>query len=81
MTNKIARVITCINQKGGVSKSTTAEALADGLTLKGYRTLLIDLDPQGSVSLTAGAVPTRPTIYEVLTKQCNAQEATQQRTQ
>ena len=81
MASKIARIITCINQKGGVSKSTTSEALADGLTLKRYRTLLIDLDPQGSVSLTSGADPTRPTIYEVLIKQCTAHEATQHHTQ
>ena len=81
MTNKTARVVCCINQKGGVSKSTTSEALADGLILKGYRTLLIDLDPQGSASLTAGADPNRPTAYEMLTKQCDAQEATQEHTQ
>ena len=73
-------MVTCINQKGGVSKSTTSEALADGLTLKGYHTLLIDLDAQGSVSLTAGAVLNGSTIYEVLTKRCTAQEAIQQRT-
>ena len=81
MTNKTAHVVCCINQKGGVSKSTTSEALADGLTLKGYKTLLIDLDPQGSASLTAGANPNHLTVYEMLTKQCNAQEATQQHTQ
>jgi chromosome partitioning protein len=81
MTSKPTCVVCCINQKGGVSKSTTSESLADGLTLKGYRTLLIDLDPQGSASLTAGAYPAHLTTYEMLTKQCNAQEATQQRTQ
>lgn len=81
MTNKKARVICVTNQKGGVGKSTTAESLADGLTLKGYKTLLIDLDPQGSVSLTSGAIPDRMTAYEVITKVCTAQEATQQRVQ
>ena len=79
MEPKNARIVCCINQKGGVAKSTTAEALADGLTLRGYRTLLIDLDPQGSVSMTSGADPSGPTAYEVVTKQCTAQEATQQR--
>lgn len=81
MTNKNAYVICVTNQKGGVGKSTTTEALADGLTLKGYKTLLIDLDPQGSVSLTSGAISDKPTAYEVITKQVTAQEATQEYTQ
>lgn len=75
-----ARVICVTNQKGGVGKSTTAEALAEGLTLKGKKTLLIDLDPQGSISLTAGADPNRPTAYEVMTRSTSAQEAIQERT-
>ena len=79
MKAKNARIVCCINQKGGVAKSTTAEALADGLTLRGHRTLLIDLDPQGSVSMTSGAIPNRQTAYEVITKQCTAHEATQHR--
>lgn len=74
-----ARIICTTNQKGGVGKSTTAEALAEGLTIKGKRTLLIDLDPQGSITLTAGADPNRPTAYEVFTKQAGAAEAIQQR--
>jgi chromosome partitioning protein len=40
---------------------------------------LIDLDAQGSISLTAGASTGKPTAYEVLTKQCAADEAIQQR--
>ena len=59
-------VVCVTNQKGGVGKSTTAEAMADGLALKGYRTLLIDLDPQSSVSLTAEADPSKPTTYDKL---------------
>ena len=43
-----------INQKGGVGKSTTAEALAAGLSIKEYAVLTIDLDPQGNTSYTAG---------------------------
>jgi len=74
-----ARVICITNQKGGVGKSTTAEAFAEGLTIKGKRTLLIDLDPQGSITLTAGADLNRPTAYEVLTKQTEAEKAIQQR--
>jgi len=76
-----ARIIVITNQKGGVGKSTTAEALAEGLTIKGYRSLLVDLDPQGSITLTAGINPDEPTSYELLTRSIDTQEAVQQRTQ
>ena len=49
------QVIAVINQKGGVGKSTTALALGSGLSLKGYRTLFIDLDAQANLSYTLGA--------------------------
>ena len=76
-----SRIVVITNQKGGVGKSTTAEALAVGLTIRGHKALLVDLDPQGSVSLTAGADMSRPTAYEVMTRAASAQEATQQHTQ
>ncbi|WP_332060208.1 ParA family protein [Streptococcus canis] len=45
-------VITVINQKGGVGKSTTALALGHGLQAKGKSVLFIDLDAQGNISYT-----------------------------
>lgn len=45
------------NFKGGVSKTTTAAHLAQGLSLKGYDVLLIDLDSQGSLTSTMGISP------------------------
>lgn len=50
-------VVTVANFKGGVSKTTTAVALCQGLALRGHRVLLIDLDPQGSATTLFGALP------------------------
>lgn len=49
-----ACVITTALFKGGVAKTVTSVSLAQALTLRGYRILLIDLDPQGSSTILAG---------------------------
>lgn len=72
------KIIAVINQKGGVGKSTTAEALIAGLLLKGYTCLAIDLDAQGNLSYTAGAKTEGvSTVLEVLTGEATAREAIQ----
>ena len=49
--------ISVANFKGGVGKTTTAMSLAQGLSLKGHRVLLIDCDPQGSLTTLFGIMP------------------------
>lgn len=60
------RITAVTNQKGGVGKTTTALALAGGLSLQGFKTLLIDTDPQANASFTMNADTEKPGIYELL---------------
>ncbi len=62
-----ARVVTFVNQKGGVGKTTTAVSLAAGLGRRGQRVLLVDLDPQANATSAAGVDGRdRDGVYEVL---------------
>ncbi|MDH6303278.1 chromosome partitioning protein [Polynucleobacter sphagniphilus] len=55
---KKGKVITVASYKGGVSKTTTAVTLAQGLTLRGFeKVLLVDIDSQGSASSLMGVSP------------------------
>lgn len=49
------KVTAIINPKGGVAKTETAYRMADNMRRKGIRVLLVDLDPQGTLSKTCGA--------------------------
>lgn len=55
--NAEAITIAVANFKGGVTKTTTAVTLAQGLSLRGHKVLVIDTDPQGSMTTLFGLLP------------------------
>lgn len=63
----MCKVISVANIKGGVAKTTTAANLGVGLVKKGKRVLLVDLDPQGSLSLGLGIRNNKELPYTVST--------------
>ena len=64
----LKRIIAITNQKGGVGKSTTAVNISAYMGSYGYRTLLIDLDPQSNSTSGLGISPIdiKESIYDIL---------------
>ncbi len=53
----MGKIIAIANQKGGVTKTTSTYNISAGLALRGKKVLMVDLDPQASLSLSAGYNP------------------------
>ena len=67
----MTRVLAIANQKGGVGKTTTAISVATNIALAGWRTLLVDADPQGNATTGFGINPRtlESSTYNVLVQQ------------
>ncbi len=69
-------VFAVANQKGGVGKTTTAVNVAACIAESGYRTLLVDIDPQANATVGLGmAKDLEPSVYDVLSGEHTAQDA------
>jgi len=64
----MGKIIAVVNQKGGVGKTTTTVNLTAAMGLRGKRTLLTDIDPQGNATSGMGLDKRReaPSMYELL---------------
>ena len=62
------KILSFVNQKGGVAKTTSALNIGAALAIEGKSVLIVDLDPQGSLSKCAGfrSLDDDPTTYEVI---------------
>jgi chromosome partitioning protein len=76
-----ARVIAFANQKGGVAKTTTTLNLGVALKEQGHRVLIVDLDPQGNLTMSQGMNPDEieRSMFDVLVHKLPIQEVIEER--
>src|SRR4051794_22365372 len=77
----VARVLSFANQKGGVAKTTTTLNLGVAFSERGYKVLLIDLDPQGNLTMSQGLNPDliEESMFDVLVHRLPIEQIIQHR--
>jgi chromosome partitioning protein len=70
----MTRIIAISNQKGGVGKTTSSLNLAAALVLKGFKVLLVDLDPQSNLTKSLGISNPSKNIYGILLNEYSIKE-------
>jgi chromosome partitioning protein len=75
------QIIALANQKGGVAKTTTTLNLGVAFAERGYRVLLIDLDPQGNLTMSQGLNPDtiERSMFDVLVSRMPIEEVIERR--
>lgn len=68
------KIVTLLNEKGGVGKTTLSTHIATGLAMKGYRVILADADPQGHATVALG-INRGPSLYNLLVREASFRES------
>ena len=69
------KILTLLNEKGGVGKTTLSTHIAAGLAIRGKRVILVDADPQGHASVAFG-LQKSPMLHDLLVRDLPFQQAT-----
>ena len=77
MEEKMAKIVSFSNQKGGVGKTTSCVNISAQIANKGKRVLMIDMDPQGNATSGLGLQKSKikNTIYDVIIGHCDVKDA------